>query len=322
MLSPSSVDKVGQFDQILRHRRTASPIEQFGAGHQQHARLTKRAHDQRGVGIEFGAYANGNVIAFADHVDAAVAGEQAYLHLRIARHKLRQHVRQNRTTERHRAAHPHHASRLGLQFVHRLLRGLRFFQHGAAVAVEALADLGHHEAARRTLQQAHAKALLQLRNTLGQARFGNTQRSSGGGKATVFNHSGEEIQIVEILQGTGLSLHGVSFGERYVSIKPANQVTVQILDLTPWSITAGYMQERIMKLLHIDSSSLGQASVSRQLSEAVTRAWQDRHTELEVTYRDLVAERQPHWAPGDALSREPDNWARCCWMSFCRPMWW
>ncbi|NII11148.1 NAD(P)H-dependent oxidoreductase [Oleiagrimonas sp. C23AA] len=60
-----------------------------------------------------------------------------------------------------------------------------------------------------------------------------------------------------------------------------------------------------MKLLHIDSSSLGQASVSRQLSEAVTRAWQNRHPELEVTYRDLVAERQPHWAPGDALSREP-----------------
>lgn len=61
-----------------------------------------------------------------------------------------------------------------------------------------------------------------------------------------------------------------------------------------------------MNLLHIDSSSLGNASVSRQLSAAVVEAWRAAHPGTQVTYRDLVAGGVPHWTPGTGLSRDPD----------------
>lgn len=48
-----------------------------------------------------------------------------------------------------------------------------------------------------------------------------------------------------------------------------------------------------MKLLHLDSSILGDASASRQLSRAVVEAWQAAEPAAKVTYRDLA---------GDALS--------------------
>ena len=52
-----------------------------------------------------------------------------------------------------------------------------------------------------------------------------------------------------------------------------------------------------MKLLHIDSSALGQYSVSRELSAAIVAGWKRHHPEPEVVYRDLAAEPLPHWSP-------------------------
>jgi FMN-dependent NADH-azoreductase len=49
-----------------------------------------------------------------------------------------------------------------------------------------------------------------------------------------------------------------------------------------------------MKLLHLDSSILGQHSASRELGAAVVARWQ-RHTPgIEVAYRDLAANPLPH----------------------------
>ncbi|GLX14377.1 FMN-dependent NADH-azoreductase 2 [Pseudomonas straminea] len=49
-----------------------------------------------------------------------------------------------------------------------------------------------------------------------------------------------------------------------------------------------------MKLLHIDSSILGDASASRQLSAAVTHAWKNSEVNVEVTYRDLASDALSH----------------------------
>ncbi|MDD1507763.1 FMN-dependent NADH-azoreductase [Pseudomonas sp. CNPSo 3701] len=49
-----------------------------------------------------------------------------------------------------------------------------------------------------------------------------------------------------------------------------------------------------MKLLHIDSSILGDASASRQLSAAVTHAWKNSEANVEVTYRDLASDALSH----------------------------
>lgn len=49
-----------------------------------------------------------------------------------------------------------------------------------------------------------------------------------------------------------------------------------------------------MKILQIDSSPLGDASVSRQLTRATVEAWRARHPQAELVYRDLVADAPEH----------------------------
>ncbi len=62
-----------------------------------------------------------------------------------------------------------------------------------------------------------------------------------------------------------------------------------------------------MNLLHLDSSALGEFSVSRQLSALVVEEWRRRQPGIQVTYRDLAANPIPHWAPVVDASREPSG---------------
>jgi FMN-dependent NADH-azoreductase len=55
--------------------------------------------------------------------------------------------------------------------------------------------------------------------------------------------------------------------------------------------------EAIMKLLHIDSSVLGENSASRSLSAAIVARLRREHRDLEVAYRDLAAQTLPHFTP-------------------------
>lgn len=52
-----------------------------------------------------------------------------------------------------------------------------------------------------------------------------------------------------------------------------------------------------MKLLHIDSSALGNHSVSRGLTAAIVAELVREQPGVEVTYRDLAAQPLPHWSP-------------------------
>ncbi len=49
-----------------------------------------------------------------------------------------------------------------------------------------------------------------------------------------------------------------------------------------------------MKLLHLDSSILGDSSASRQLSRAVVDAWLAAEPEAQVSYRDLASDALSH----------------------------
>ncbi|KJK17132.1 FMN-dependent NADH-azoreductase [Pseudomonas sp. BIGb0427] len=51
-----------------------------------------------------------------------------------------------------------------------------------------------------------------------------------------------------------------------------------------------------MKLLHIDSSILGDNSASRQLSRSVVEAWKTAEPSLQVTYRDLAGDAISHFS--------------------------
>src|SRR5207244_10794982 len=48
--------------------------------------------------------------------------------------------------------------------------------------------------------------------------------------------------------------------------------------------------ETVMKLLHIDSSILGDGSASRELTREIVGRWTAAHPETEVRYLDLAAE--------------------------------
>jgi len=52
-----------------------------------------------------------------------------------------------------------------------------------------------------------------------------------------------------------------------------------------------------MKLLHIDSSILGEQSASRQLTDEIVSRYTAEGPDLEVTYRDLAADELPHLSP-------------------------
>jgi FMN-dependent NADH-azoreductase len=51
-----------------------------------------------------------------------------------------------------------------------------------------------------------------------------------------------------------------------------------------------------MKLLHIDSSILGDNSASRQLSRELVQAWTAAEPDINVTYRDLAADAISHFS--------------------------
>jgi len=52
-----------------------------------------------------------------------------------------------------------------------------------------------------------------------------------------------------------------------------------------------------MNILHVDSSALGNHSVSRELGRAVVEKALLVHPGAQVAYRDLAANPLPHWAP-------------------------
>lgn len=59
-----------------------------------------------------------------------------------------------------------------------------------------------------------------------------------------------------------------------------------------------------MKLLHIDSSILGEQSVSRMLSRATVQRLHEHNPAMEIIHRDLVASPLPHLT-GDHLAAAP-----------------
>jgi FMN-dependent NADH-azoreductase len=53
-------------------------------------------------------------------------------------------------------------------------------------------------------------------------------------------------------------------------------------------------REKVMKLLHIDSSIQGKGSASRELTREIVARWVAERPDTEVTYLDLAAQELPH----------------------------
>ena len=62
-----------------------------------------------------------------------------------------------------------------------------------------------------------------------------------------------------------------------------------------------------MKLLHLDSSILGENSASRSLGAAIVGHWKNATPGLQVTYRDLAADPLPHLSGGSLAGADPSE---------------
>ena len=63
-----------------------------------------------------------------------------------------------------------------------------------------------------------------------------------------------------------------------------------------------------MKILHIDSSILGENSVSRQLSQAIVQQLTAKHSNAQIGYLDLAQQPIPHLT-AEILIRQNANQA-------------
>jgi FMN-dependent NADH-azoreductase len=65
-----------------------------------------------------------------------------------------------------------------------------------------------------------------------------------------------------------------------------------------------------MNLLHIDSSILGDASASRELTRAIVERLKTEQPDVQVTYRDLAADPLPHYSAESLTGQAPGASAR------------
>jgi len=65
-----------------------------------------------------------------------------------------------------------------------------------------------------------------------------------------------------------------------------------------------------MKLLHLDSSILGDHSASRQLSRSVVQAWQAVEADTQITYRDLASDALGHFSAASLAAAGTPSEAR------------
>jgi FMN-dependent NADH-azoreductase len=68
--------------------------------------------------------------------------------------------------------------------------------------------------------------------------------------------------------------------------------------------------EKPMKLLHIDSSILGERSASRALTREIVARLKAGQPDLEVIYRDLAAAPLPHYSAASVAGSDPEHAAR------------
>jgi FMN-dependent NADH-azoreductase len=85
-----------------------------------------------------------------------------------------------------------------------------------------------------------------------------------------------------------------SIRNRYPMRSSIPTISSLVRDETRSAQVVQLLQINTMKLLHIDSSILGEGSVSRQLTAKLVAAARSKHRDVQVTYRDLVAQPVGH----------------------------
>jgi FMN-dependent NADH-azoreductase len=98
--------------------------------------------------------------------------------------------------------------------------------------------------------------------------------------------------------------------EQYVPIAPDYQSLFQGLIFSAIGAPAPPDRETTMKVLHIDSSILGDNSASRVLSREIVARLRAEHPEAEVQYADLAASALPHMSGRSLAQLDADESAK------------
>ncbi|EGY00177.1 hypothetical protein AZA_90434 [Nitrospirillum viridazoti Y2] len=191
----------GQGRQLLRCGGPAVAIQKGGAGHQGRAMAFQHLDDQVAVLQRRHAHADGQVVAFLDDVDAAVAGLQPDGHTGMLRHVAGDDRPHAGGHQGGGAADAHGALRLRPGAVHHLLCRLSLGDHGQAVGVVGAAHVGDGEAAGGTLQQPHTQLVLQHRDAAAKGGLGHAQCPLRRGEAAMLHHLGEVVEVVQVAHG-------------------------------------------------------------------------------------------------------------------------
>ena len=154
-------------------------LTRVGTGDDVLRTLAKRAHDEVGRLERREADAQRHVDSFTDDVDTAGCQFQLHGHAGVGRHIARNHRADLEADEGWRRADPEQALRSRARAFDRFLGGARLDQHGDAVAIEFLADLGDCQLPCGTLQQPHAEALLQRDDAAAELRLRQAEGPAG-----------------------------------------------------------------------------------------------------------------------------------------------
>ena len=122
-------------------------LQQAGTADQALRGLAQLAQHEVALFLRWHAGPDREIESFCDHIHPSVQGPEVDLDSRMIDHETRDELAEMVAEQARRAAHPDHALRLGADGIDHRLRRLGLDQHGKALLVVFLADLGHREAA-------------------------------------------------------------------------------------------------------------------------------------------------------------------------------
>lgn len=137
------------------------------------------------------------VKALPDDVDKATLGYQHEFHVGVAAQILQDDRRQDHPGGACRGVDAQGSGRRVAVGVDALDRAADLGQRGADTGDELFARIGHRNAARGAVEQAHTQPRLQRRHRMAERGAGHAKLVSGGTKATQTRNSNHGVEFVQ-----------------------------------------------------------------------------------------------------------------------------
>jgi hypothetical protein len=155
-------------------------------------------HLKVGVGIESFTDADCYVDSLMNAIDPSIGYDALEAQHRMDGKECRQRSRDG-VLEPEGTAQPNEPARLGLHSKRCFLRRVGFDDGPARMFEDLLTDLCQTEPPRRSIQQPHAQALFQQRDTPAYPRFWNAEHARRRRKPAILNNGRKELEIVQVV---------------------------------------------------------------------------------------------------------------------------